>query len=362
MRHSSKEDLTLRSFKVLSEKTNSLMGKNAIYVDPLNKDFQRSYIHLFMKNKIADCILVGNPVSRILELAEMPIGKLRIFTFSSAGKSLLETFFGFKHEQVSSIDRYELFPKNRESTFNEISIPMNFVFSGRLATAKGILHVLEFIYTLQTVFYLPAQLHIFGGFSEMIPYNFRSEKLSNQNLEISIQSIVSRPDWIWKPRFYGALPEDKWLNQVPKGSIYINLSQHSHEDFGVSLARAQQKNLPCILSKWGSHLDVKGNVFFASEIDVFSSAEKIKVQTKKLAKSYVEFLQQNRPPSNFNISADLIPETMNITSVHLAASKFYKKFPNYPKKPGDPRLIRYIYSSEGAKFYKAFNKIMNGYF
>ncbi len=336
------------------------MGKNAIYVDPLNTNFQRSYINLFMKNKIADCIFVGNPVSRLLEVAAFPFGNIRIWTFSRTGKALLETFFSFKSKQISTVDRYELYPIQLNPKSDEISIPMNFVFSGRLATAKGILHVLEFVYALQADFYLPAQLHIFGGFSEMIPHNFRSEKLSNHKLEVSIRAIVNRPDWILKPKLYGDLPENKWLNQVPKGSVYINLSQHSHEDFGVSLARAQQKNLPCILSRWGSHFDAIGNVFYASEIDVVSSPRKVAQQSKKLAKNYVEYLQKKTTHSNLTSSVNFIPEAMNISQVHLAASNFYKKFPNYPTKPGDPKLTEYIYTSEGAKFYKSYNRIMSG--
>ncbi|MBY0415598.1 MAG: hypothetical protein K2Q18_15600 [Bdellovibrionales bacterium] len=63
--------------------------------------------------------------------------------------------------------------------------------------------------------------------------------------------------WTNPPEVITGKGPDNWLNPSWKNPVIINLSIFPYEDFGVSLAEAQCKGWPAVLSAWGGHLDAQ---------------------------------------------------------------------------------------------------------
>ena len=71
--------------------------------------------------------------------------------------------------------------------------------------------------------------------------------------------LINELPWRYPPKFPGLLAPEKWCLSSVKNPVLISLSTYFQDDFGVSVAQAQSKGWPCILSNWGGHQDVMGS-------------------------------------------------------------------------------------------------------
>lgn len=337
-----REVLTRRSFGVLRRQIGKYFSaENFVYLDPINRNYQRE---LFLRQdgkRVLNCVLVGNVVPRMLEAVNWPAGQYRIWVLSGAQRELLKEIFGFRDIQIGVIPRYTLFPLRQPIRIPQINSPFDLVYSGRFARAKGILHVIEVARILQTDLNLPVNLILCGDFVEMSPHNRPEQPASENSFRLEVFGAIERRPWKKRPKIWRDFGPTSWLKQPYQQPCLINFSQHTHEDFGVSLAQGQSLGWPAVLSAWGAHWDAQlGNEILLSDFDVFCSAKDRLIEARTLAAKFVRqssellSLPQAGPPQ-IEATRPILVETSELLA---------KCIPVLQKYPGiDCRLGKSFY-------------------
>lgn len=195
-------------------------------------------------------VLFGGYLNRILESGTWPFEKMRLWVISSKVKSTLVDLFHFKPEQIAVIPRYALYSKN-EAVVPDMD-KAELIYAGRVSRVKNIKLLLCLASSLEM------KLKIIGNYDE--ESHDYSGVFTKESFEGEVQELASTLSWKHKPEFISKMAHDEWPNQLGKNSVYISLSSYLSEDYAVSVAQAQEKGCPVILSDWGGHCDVKGSV------------------------------------------------------------------------------------------------------
>lgn len=99
--------------------------------------------------------------------------------------------------------------------------------------------------------------------------------------------------WTKPPQYLGDFPEKQWLCGAYENPVAISLSTYLMEDFGVSLAQAQQAGWPCIVSDWGGHADIKGRNIIRVPSQFLFLANSHDVYKRGLVYSVAEFITES---------------------------------------------------------------------
>ena len=243
-------DVCERSISTLSTKVKSLLKTDKIWVPDEAQSFP-----IFEAEGPQKVLLLGGFLNRILESGNWPTGDYEFWSCSSSLNKVMTQIIGFDQQEIGLIDRYELFPSAGQNFENSISVKgKNFVFAGRLSPTKNLESLIYTVYYLQENHSLDVGLHLFGKFDNF--YSADWGRWDIQDYEGKIKLLIDSLKWVKPPVFHGLVAQDEWVRAQIENSVYVNFSTFMSEDFDVSLAEAQQKNWPAILSAWGGHLDI----------------------------------------------------------------------------------------------------------
>jgi hypothetical protein len=116
--------------------------------------------------------------------------------------------------------------------------------------------LLRTVSRLQTDHGLPLPLTLFGEFDNL-SHPDAARRIQGRHIFDDYRShllgLIERLSWKVKPRFAGQVGPHDWLDAAKESSAFISLSTYICEDFGVSLAQAQEAGWPAIVSDWGGH-------------------------------------------------------------------------------------------------------------
>src|SRR5262249_55975023 len=151
---------------------------------------------------------------------------------------------------IGVIPRYELFPAAKEQrAFPRAGAPFTLVFGGRISPSKNVETLLETVSYLQTAHEVSVRLALFGRFDEAPEV---------RDYRARIRRLIKTTPFTDRPRLVEGLGPDQWYRGSFETPILVSLSTFLSEDFGVSVAQAQARGWPCLLSDWGGHRDVRG--------------------------------------------------------------------------------------------------------
>lgn len=249
-----------------------------------------------------DIVLTGDFLRRILESGNWIFPEMRLWCVGSPVKKFLTTMMKVPEECVSLIPRYDLKPVPAAqpvfSTWHDFKM-INFVYAGKISQSKMILTWLWTVQFLQKKYHLPVRAHLFGRFVQ--EEKFCSCPGDNE-YEKAVKNLIETSDWQIRPVLHGQVERTTWLNAHYEAPIYVSFSMLPLEDFGLSLAEAQQVGWPVIVNHWGGYKDIQGpaikvpNIFLTGgsedEMTAKSSGEavadfiyKSKFETKKISTS-----------------------------------------------------------------------------
>jgi glycosyltransferase involved in cell wall biosynthesis len=132
-------------------------------------------------------------------------------------------------------------------------------YSGRLSLQKNVLHLISYFKTINQL--MPdTKLIIAGEFDDLgIPYLGLARLPLSMETEF-YQAIDSLPHELQKNIIYfGNLSQIELANFYRAADLYISLSCHNDEDFGMAPAEALVTGLPLFLTEWGGFKDFKLN-------------------------------------------------------------------------------------------------------
>lgn len=189
---------------------------------------------------------MGNPLQLLTATDLWPKKeRIRIWLLSTAHRQLLSTFSGIDLAHLGVIPRDKLFRiKKQNLRQNLFKDDVHLVFSGRILKDKHVDLCLGVVFLLQEKLGTKVRFSICG------PNLTKDERQS-------LKEKLAQYAWKIKPTLKGDLGAD-WHKSFKGNPILLNLSTYLEEDFGVSVAQAQEAGWPVIISNWGGHRDVVG--------------------------------------------------------------------------------------------------------
>ncbi|TNF28461.1 MAG: glycosyltransferase family 1 protein, partial [Deltaproteobacteria bacterium] len=239
-------------------------------------------------NSPIDLVLFGSYIQRFLETGNLPNGDYRFWVLSTKVKEVLTTLFNFPKDSLAVIPREAITSKGVEQIFNGQSFDL--VHSGRISPVKNIEMYLLFSYYLQKDHGLDCRPVLFGDFDNIT--HDHHGRLLPSDYRVKISNLCSSLDWSISPEFEGLYPSNEWVkNQKLNSPVFCSFSTYSKEDFGVSLAQAQEQGWPTIISSWGGHLDSTGDNIYHIPLEYIGESTDelsvIKGRARALARDFI---------------------------------------------------------------------------
>lgn len=187
---------------------------------------------------------------------------------SKAQAEVVEKLLQQKNKIVSTIpfpvgEFFKHDPKRRSEARETYKLfPEHFVlcYSGRISLQKNVLHIIKAFNTINQI-YPDTRLFIAGPFDKIgLPY------LGLARLPLAMETefyslIDSLPQHVRKNVTYlGNMGPEKLLDLYHASDMYLSLSAHNDEDFGMAPAEALCCGLPLFISDWGGFKDFKKNL------------------------------------------------------------------------------------------------------
>lgn len=204
-------------------------------------------------------IFFGQFLNRFLESGNWTAREYRFWVLCESTKDVLTRLMGVPVKKVGLIPRYELYPSSKKPRkFPKIGEAFTLVFGGRLSPTKNIELLLKTVSHLQTKKKIPVRLLLSGRFDNEqhmdrnIPPDFAKDYRQR------VLRLIATSSWTVPPKLIHDRGPDQWHRGDLLNPVFVGLSTFIGEDFGVSVAQAQELGWPCLLSDWGSHRDVTG--------------------------------------------------------------------------------------------------------
>jgi len=263
-------DISARSLSVLIPQVKSLLLTKFSIQKPW---FPDTYEYPTEIPALQDVVLTGDFLRRLLESGNWIFPEMRFWCLGSPAHCFLTRMLGFAENEISTIDRYELFPLAETSPkppLHSSSRPCNFVYAGKLTPYKKILTLIWTAFYLQKKHRFPVQLHLFGSFLREDLFHFQN---SDNPYENEVRQLIADLPWNQPPLLHGQVSPEEWQRFQPGTAIAISYSILPFEDFGLSLTEAQLKSWPLICNGWGGYNDLRGQVLKIPYLWVGSNTE-----------------------------------------------------------------------------------------
>lgn len=134
-----------------------------------------------------------------------------------------------------------------------------FVYTGRLSQQKNVLELIQSFADFVAIQNPNAVLYLAGPFDDLgspfIGY-FSKERYEYTIMKL-LESFTNSESMRDKIVYIGNLSADKLFELYNMADIYISLSVHNDEDFGMAPAEALCSGLPAILTNWAGYASFK---------------------------------------------------------------------------------------------------------
>jgi hypothetical protein len=203
--------------------------------------------------EIVNCVLTGNFIKRLLESDRWPAVDYRFWVLSERTKDVLVNLALFEKEEVEVFPRNSIVPFSKENRELNLGQKINFIVSGRVSPTKNIESIILTTFYLQKKFKMDCQLHIVGR-SDNLVHPDRG-RVSTEDYSSKILQLSASLDWIQPVIFYEEMNEIQWLDLDIPNKVIVSHSTFICEDFNVSLAQAQNRGWPSLISSFGANTE-----------------------------------------------------------------------------------------------------------
>ena len=193
-----------------------------------------------------DVVLFGEAIRILTEIKLWPNNqKFKIWLLCSGMKQIVHDLYEIPLENLGVIPRYTIFPqdtnKSSDHLFNQDQL--HFVMSNSYSLSKNVPLVIGVINKLQ---------HLYP--SKKIQLSICSPKPE----QYLATNEINKYQWNDEPTIRGDLGY-QWAKSFSQNDILINFSTNLTEDFGISIAQAQEHGLKLLITDWAAHKEVYGS-------------------------------------------------------------------------------------------------------
>lgn len=192
---------------------------------------------------------------------------IKFIAASEAQANLVNLFIHKKEDQsvvipfpVSNFYHYNEAKRSQLRLKNSLSEKIVLCYTGRLSLQKNVMALLPLFIKIKTIF-PEAVLYLAGDFDDIgIPYRGFDRPFLSMKLAFE-ESLAEVPSKLRKDIFYlGNLNPSELNDLYHLSDMYLSLSTHNDEDFGMSPAEAAVLGLPLFLTDWGGFKNFKKNL------------------------------------------------------------------------------------------------------
>lgn len=208
-------------------------------------------------DQITNVVFFGRFLTAFAESGNWVTQRVRLWVLCESVREVLVQMLGVPRDSVSVIPRYELFGASKSvRPFPKMSEKFTIVFGGRISPTKNIELLIKTAFFLQTELGVDVKLALIGPFdSEPLPDRDPQPLL---NYQAVLEQAIQELPWRDPPKVLPKTDPDQWLRREFINPVFASFSSFISEDFGVSVAQAQEQGWPTLLSDWGAHRDVRG--------------------------------------------------------------------------------------------------------
>ena len=222
--------------------------ENPWFVDDSTQFFQSS-------EDCVDIVFFGGFLKRFLESGNWNFSSFRFWVLSESVAKVLSKTIGLPLEKINILPRQLIHPPRPEfRNIGKLGGSETLVYAGRLSPEKNISLLIWTFHYLQKEHFPDLKLKLFGSFDNSAPFDLG--RMLDRDYQREIEELVAELEWTTAPEFCGHLAPDEWIECEISDPIYISLSTFIQEDYGVSLAQAQEKGWPSIVTNWGGQADL----------------------------------------------------------------------------------------------------------
>lgn len=316
------------SLKILKDKVTSYLSNQDNYNVWFPDIFESEYN---LQDEPVHVVLLGDFFRKFFESGNWIIDKILFHTMCTSSKNVLTKLLKIPADKICVINRYELYPP-QEAKVPDPSKEINLICAGRISAQKNIEALLLVYYYLEKNSSLNLRLHLFGEFDN--EFNEDKGPKLDFNYEKRITSLLKEIDFKNPPIFHGKVSHNSWMNHNLSQEVFISFSTFFNEDFGVSVAQAQQKGMPCILSDWGAHKDITKGIrthINSTLIPLpFETLSTLKIKSKIIANLISETIIKERwkTRDTSEINSMTSSNLISLKEIDLLRRQFCYKYPN----------------------------------
>ena len=311
-----------------------------------------------LEDDILDVVLFGSAFRKIFESGNWPKCRYRIWVLCSSFKKFLENDF-FKNEGAVGVIPRELLFKVAATDNYDFSKPFDLIYGGRLSSQKNIKYLLSTVAHLQDLG-VPCDLHLFGDVD-----NNSHEDLGRRLHQLSHDDLLKYSDelsWIRSPQFHAKESSDSWYKHSFKQPTFITLSTFICEDFGASVAQAQEQGWPVVLSDFGGHKDVESGTFLKVPYSLCLNDHYCDDLLKYFSKYTANFIKERSLSSHESSSSCefIAPKELSYEDLDLARRESLNFLGSSLSLINHEYLSDFADNSRGAVYLKSVKKYLEG--
>ena len=276
------------SQSILQPKIDSYLKNNNHRIDNVwYPDVEIIFPERLLNESTIQVVLFGSFFERIFETGNWPDKKYTFWCMCKRVENILTNVCLFPENSVKCIPRYEIFSKGTPKNLS-FEKPIHLIYSGRLSSQKNIEFFLAFASSLEKL--TDVHTTLLGKWDDRIPKH--RGRFIIDSYKSNINKFLSKLKFKNSPVFNEDLNSDEWLNCLKDNSLLLSFSTSIAEDYGVSIAQAQEIGTPLMISDWGGHGDVEGHNVYHVPVSMigesFSADEKILLYAEKLAQTFMK--------------------------------------------------------------------------
>jgi glycosyltransferase involved in cell wall biosynthesis len=351
-----------KSMGILKSRIIHFIEREGLPVDNLwFPDIDIVFPHELSDKKEITVIFLGGFLERIFETGNWPDKKYTFFCLSSRVKRVLTKMFNFPDESIRVIPRREIFSESKKLIPLNLKDDLHLFYSGRFSSQKNIEMILAFYKALEEATTTKVTLTFFGEWDNNIPKN--RGRYIIESYEKEIDEFIGKLPFKNPPQFITNLNSDEWIKKANAQSLLVNFSTFVCEDYGVSIAQAQEIGIPMLLSNWGGHGDVVGeNIQLVPVSDIAESFAPFDVVMLKAQAVTKKFLSGSFPKAPAFKTDD---EKGTLTYLGLRELECIRHFSFHKHGQeicllGQDRQSLFASSGPGKIFFKEYTQIFSG--
>lgn len=224
-------------------------------------------------------------------------------------------------------------PEIRKSAIEELNIQgtKSYLYTGRLSSQKNIIQLCKVFAKFLTVSNSNSHLYIAGEFDDLGQPFFGNHYPIGLNYHKFISYINSLSEK-HKERihFVGNLPQKELLKYYHACDVFLSISLHHDEDYGMSPAEAMVCGMPMILSDWGGYSSF-ATTDYVKTLAIESEKSYYKVSSKSLLKAILNFQTMSFNNESRTLQSEQAKKQLTINgNIQVLKSIHEKDIQNFP--------------------------------